>query len=102
MPWCRVAALGFALLAALATPACGPATGKLYGVATYAGKPVAGGVVLIVGDDKDHPVRAPLDSEGKYTASGIPVGPVKIAVLPPPRMQTPPLSKLHFPGKSYR
>ena len=95
MFWTRRIVLGVLPLVALVLPACGPATGKLYGVVTYADKPVAGGMVLIIGADKDKPVRAPTDEKGNYTASGVPVGPVKIAVIPPPSplVKPPPLPK---------
>jgi hypothetical protein len=91
--WKRSLAGGFLLLAALATPACGDSKGKLYGVVTYAGKPVEGGTVLIVGADKQKPVRCEIDSEGRYTAAGVPLGAAKLAVLVPPSLPSPPLPK---------
>jgi hypothetical protein len=78
----RPVASGLALLAALATSACG-GTGELHGVVTYAGKPLPGGTVVFVGPD-NRPVRAPISPDGKYEARGVPAGPVKIAVLSPP------------------
>jgi hypothetical protein len=90
MSWCRSSALGFVLLVALAMPACGPRKGKLYGVATYGGKPVAGGVVLIQSAEQAQPIRAPVDADGHYTADSIPMGAAKVAVLPPPMATKPP------------
>jgi hypothetical protein len=94
MTGCRWTTLGIVLLAALATPACGQSKGKVQGMVTYAGKPVSGGMILFVGADKEHPVRAPIDGEGNYQASDVPVGEVKVAVLgPPPPLKPPPLPK---------
>lgn len=69
--------LGLLLVAA----GCGPARTEVSGTVRYQGKPLTSGHVIVV--DADHvPHTSPIGPEGSYAVAGVPVGPVRFAVLP--------------------
>jgi hypothetical protein len=59
---------------------CGPAKTEVSGIVRYQGKPLSFGTVLVV-DTDGMPYTSPISDEGAYTARGVPVGPVRFAVL---------------------
>lgn len=53
------------------------------GKVTYLDKPLPGGTVVFVPEDKDKMGdRAPIQPDGTYTTSGVPFGKMKVAVEP--------------------
>jgi hypothetical protein len=74
----RVAGLGLLLLAALGCGG-GTETGEVTGRVTYRNKTVpAGTVTLLASNGK--PYNAPIQADGSYAISNVPVGPAKLAV----------------------
>lgn len=67
----------------LVVAGCGEPTGSLTGKVTYNDKPVANGTVVFMGAEKT--VHVPIDENGTYTSDKVPVGDVKVAVMPAPR-----------------
>lgn len=71
------------LLAALAAAGCGNNTTTVSGRVSYNGKPVVFGTVVMVGAN-GVPVNGPIQPDGSFTVSGVPVGTVKVSVNSPP------------------
>jgi hypothetical protein len=70
----RIVWLGLLVIAG-----CGPAKTEVSGIVRYQGKPLTSGHVIVVdADDMPHP--SPISPEGSYTARGVPVGTVRLAV----------------------
>ena len=68
------------LCALLLVAGCGPAKTEVSGTVRYQGKPLTSGHVLVVdADGMSYP--SPISGEGAYTVSGVPIGPVRFAVL---------------------
>jgi hypothetical protein len=86
MGW-RVRA-GLVVFLGLMISGCGGRPGgTVTGTVTYQGKRVPAGTVTFFGADDQTPVSVPIDSDGTYTATKVPLGSVKVAVstpLPPP------------------
>lgn len=72
------AGLGLALVAAIG---CGGTT-NVSGKVSYQGKPVVYGSVVVVGAD-GVPKGGPIQPDGSFQASGVKIGPAKIAVSSP-------------------
>jgi len=75
----------FFLLAALlvlplVVTGCGEPTGQLSGKVTYNDKPVANGFVVFMGEKKT--VHVPIGADGTYKSEEIPLGDLKVGVLP--------------------
>src|SRR5262249_8170641 len=71
------------MLVLLALSGCSSGgTGAVTGRATFQGKPVVYGSVVMVGAD-DKLVSGPLDAEGRFAINGVPIGTVKAAVVSP-------------------
>jgi hypothetical protein len=64
----------------LVVAGCGPAKTDVSGTVRYQGKPLTFGNVLVV-DADGMPHTSLISDEGSYAASGVPVGPVRFAVL---------------------
>lgn len=60
--------------------------GVLHGRVTVAGKPLTGGSVYAVGGrgEREFATNAVVDADGRYEMTDVPVGVVRIAILPPP------------------
>ena len=71
---------GWLGLLLLVVAGCGPAKTDVSGTVRYQGKALTRGDVLVV-DVAGMTYATPISSEGGYTARGIPVGPVRFAVL---------------------
>lgn len=80
------------LLTGLTLAGCGrggpPPAGLVRGTVTFQGRPLAGGLVVLVPDrDKGtggKPVRAPIADDGSYEAEGVPAGWYRVALADPP------------------
>jgi hypothetical protein len=78
--------LGLVLLFLLMMAGCGRSgrpTGTVTGTVTYKGTPVPSGTVAFFGPN-DQVDSAPINSDGSYTATKVPLGPVKVTVTTPP------------------
>jgi len=64
----------------LVVSGCGPAKTEVSGTVRYEGKPLTSGHVLVV-DADGMSYTSPISGEGAFTVSGVPVGPVRFAVL---------------------
>jgi hypothetical protein len=81
---CRSASAWLTVACLLAVTGCGSsATGSLSGRVTYQGKTVASGSVLAIGAD-GIPNHGKIALDGSYSITGLPSGPVKLAVNSPP------------------
>jgi hypothetical protein len=69
----------------LALAGCGEPTGKVSGTVTYRDKAVPGGTVVFVTDDFKRQERVPIQPDGTYSSSNVPVGMCKVAVEPAPK-----------------
>jgi hypothetical protein len=79
----RAAQAGLVALVCWAISGCGGrTTATVTGTVTLDGKPVPAGTVSFFASDQD-PVSVPISSDGTYTATDVPTGPVKVAVLTP-------------------
>lgn len=68
------------LFAAAMLTGCGDLPrGSLHGTLTFEGEPLAGATVMFFGKD-NQVYRADLTKEGTYTVSGVPLGPIRVAV----------------------
>jgi len=82
IPSVAVRLLLFPLLA-LAIPACtGEKLATVSGKVTFKDKPLPGGTVLFVTEDKSKSESAQVDSEGNYSASNVPYGKLHVGVQP--------------------
>lgn len=80
----RLLLLAAATVAA-AIPGCDMPRSRVHGTVKYQGKPVTGGTVIFLTRDNMTYV-ADLQSDGTYSVTGIPRGPVRVSVQqPPPR-----------------
>ncbi len=71
---------GLLVAAAAVLTGCGDLPrGGLHGTLTFQGKPLAGATVMFFGKD-NQVYRADLTKEGTYTVSGVPLGPIRVAV----------------------
>lgn len=71
---------GLLFAAALMLTGCGDLPrGSLHGAVTLKGEPLAGATVMFFGRD-NQVYRADLTKEGTYTVSGVPLGPIRVAV----------------------
>ena len=71
---------GLSLAAAVMLTGCGDLPrGSLHGTLTFKGEPLAGATVMFFGKD-NQVYRADLTKEGTYTVSGVPLGPIRVAV----------------------
>lgn len=77
--------LAFAVLTSLFFVAgCGgEPRGKLSGTVTFDNKPLPGGTVIFMTDDNSKTEHVPIQSDGKYSSDNIPLGKLRVAVLPP-------------------
>lgn len=75
-------ALTLGCMAALATGcgAKGTATGDVFGEVVTQGKPVTAGYVRFFPEGGGEPVAGAIGADGKFRASGVPVGRCKVAV----------------------
>jgi hypothetical protein len=78
------AACWVALAAGVCLPGCGRSAPTVSGKVSYRGRPVTSGVVVFVGAGGKASRPAVIKEDGSYTATGVPVGPVKVAVDNPP------------------
>jgi hypothetical protein len=74
---------GLVLVAALLSPGCGQKKGDVSGTVTYQGRAVPVGTVTFL-DAGNQAVGSSPISDGKYSLSKVPVGPVKVIVTTPP------------------
>jgi len=73
--------LGSLLLVALA--GCGgEPVGKVSGKVTFEGKELPGGTVVFVTEDDKKTERVPINSDGTYVSTTVPLGKLKVAVEP--------------------
>jgi hypothetical protein len=82
-PWFR---LGVCLAAGLtvAWAGCGGASkATVSGTVTYKGEPLPAGMIAFLGKD-NQVASGSIESNGHYSVRGVPVGPVKISISPPP------------------
>jgi hypothetical protein len=89
--------LSLVALTLLALVGCGGNTGTVTGKVSYKGQPVPGGNVVFTNADQSKTERAPIQSDGTYTSSQIPVGEMLVGVEPPPqgpRAKMPPGAKM--------
>lgn len=77
-----ILSVGLTVLCALGSAGCEGGTGDLSGKVTYRGKAVVSGSVTVVGAD-GLPHVGPIGPDGTYAVSGVPAGPVRIAVMSP-------------------
>ena len=72
-------AFGWGVLFAIG---CGGSTktGEVYGKVTYNGKAVTAGTVKFFPEGGGEPVGTALGPDGTYRATGVPVGPAKVAI----------------------
>jgi hypothetical protein len=78
--------LGVCLVAGLtvALAGCGGASkATVSGTVTYKGEPLPAGMIAFLGKDNKAASGA-IEPNGHYSVQGVPVGPVKISVTPPP------------------
>lgn len=77
--------LASAVLASLLVVAgCGgEPRGKLSGTVTFDNKPLSGGTVIFMTEDNSKTEHVPIQSDGKYSSDNIPLGKLRVAVLPP-------------------
>jgi hypothetical protein len=68
------------LLAALLLTGCRARVTTVSGTVRYHGNPVTSGTVVFVGENHRVSFPAPIQADGTYTASRVPVGSVKVAV----------------------
>lgn len=88
--------LGIILFAFLAAPGCGGSVTSVEGTVRVKGKPFVGCRVFVF-DQNGASHTASTSAEGRYHISEVPVGPVRIAVLPPARPgSVPPTDQKHF------
>jgi hypothetical protein len=73
-----LAAAGACALA-LAACGCGGSTGTVSGKVTYLGRPLPGGTVTCL-TKENRPYLGKIEPDGSYTVSGVPAGPVTVAV----------------------
>lgn len=69
-----------AVLLALALGCAGAGTGDVSGTVTYDGKPVEQGAIAFVPADGKGPTAGATITDGKYTASKVPVGTAKVSI----------------------
>jgi hypothetical protein len=69
----------FALALTLAACGCGGGTGTVSGKVTYLGKPLPGGTVTCM-TQESRPFYGMIEADGTYKVTGVPAGPVTIAV----------------------
>lgn len=72
------------LAAVLVAAGCGAPTGTLTGKVTYDGKPVAGGAVSFCPVKDGRPYHGPIDKDGNYTVTGVPLGEALVCLSPSP------------------
>src|SRR5262245_37037773 len=77
-----LARAGFVVLLALALSGCGQRKGKVTGKVSYKGEAVPFGTVAFYGKG-DAVSSAPIGPDGTYTATGVPLGEVKVTVSTP-------------------
>jgi hypothetical protein len=77
------------LVISLALAGYGSGTGAVKGRVTFRGKPVVSGAVVLLGAN-NKVVSGPLDTEGRYTINGVPLGKVQVAVVSPNPAPPPP------------
>ena len=70
------------LMSLLAAVGCGGGTADVSGKVTFKGKPVTYGTVMILGSG-GLPKSGVLRPDGTFTVTGVPLGPVKVAVSSP-------------------
>ena len=70
------------LLCILLLAGCGGGTGDLKGTVTYKDQPLRLGSVVVVGRD-GVPRSGTIQEDGSFSVTGVPAGPVKIAVSSP-------------------
>jgi len=72
--------LVFFLLAVMAV-GCGSKTATISGKVTYQGKPLPGGFVNFISEGPNATTKpSPIQKDGSYSVSGVPIGPAKITV----------------------
>jgi hypothetical protein len=83
--WCvRIATPGAVLLLGLALPGCGDSeSGSVSGQVRFNGALLPSGTVTFYGAN-NLSASAPIAADGGYTATKVPVGPVKVTVTTPP------------------
>lgn len=69
---------------------CGAGGASVSGTITYQGKPLPTGAVTFSGGENGSVTVSSPISNGKYSMSEVPVGPVKISVTTPPPSPPPP------------
>jgi hypothetical protein len=69
-----------------AVAGCGAKTGTVAGKVSVDGRPVTGGIVFFlgaeVGEGQKNSSPGPIHEDGTYEARDVPVGPVKVMVMP--------------------
>jgi hypothetical protein len=80
----RPLAGSFVLLAALGVLGCGGSQGSVKGKVMFQGKPLTGGVVVLVGSDGKVSSPGDIQPDGSYCIARAPLGKVKVTVDNPP------------------
>jgi hypothetical protein len=73
---------------------CGSGRGTVYGKVTNVGTPITAGTVSFF-PESGQPVAATIGSDGSYSAADVPLGKVRVAVLPPKKKN--PAEEMGFP-----
>jgi hypothetical protein len=92
MHWRRFLFLALAGSVAAIGLACGsskkistdPSKARLVGKITYQGKPFPG-IILVQSEDNSRTAQAAFAPDGSYVVTDVPIGKVKLGLLPPPR-----------------
>lgn len=84
--WLNVTCLCCGFIAIAGCGGDGERAGVLHGRVTVGGRPLFGGTVYAVGGagDREFATNAAVAADGKYEMPEVPIGTIRIAVLPPP------------------
>jgi hypothetical protein len=83
MNWFRVSARLLGALAVALVAGCEPSVGTVTGKVTFGDKPVTEGMVSFISAN-GQTITTGIGPDGSYRAVQVPVGEVKVLVLPPP------------------
>jgi hypothetical protein len=79
----RIVMLGAVVVAAVASGGCtGDKVATVSGTVTYKGKPLPGGTITFLSEDRTRQEMAPIKADGSYTAAAVPTGKVLVGVQP--------------------